>query len=215
MIDRNKDEQYHDMLNNGEWYDSVDDEFLAYQHTLVQRINEFNRTDETPEGLKQRDAILKEICGTYGENLYIISPVYANCGLRHVHFGKDVVVNFDCKFVDDGDIFIGDNTLIGPGCTFATADHPISPRLRKHVLQRNKPIHIGKNVWFGSGAIVLPGVTIGDNSIIGAGSVVTKDIPANVIAVGNPAKVLREITDEDDRMASGNPIPQDVLDKYL
>ena len=115
------------MLNNGEWYDSVDDEFLAYQHTLVQRINEFNRTDETPEGLKQRDAILKEICGTYGENLYIISPVYANCGLRHVHFGKDVVVNFDCKFVDDGDIFIGDNTLIGPGCTFATADTPYRP----------------------------------------------------------------------------------------
>ena len=148
-------------------------------------------------------------------NLYIIPPVYANCGLRHVHFAKDVVVNIDCKFVDDGDIFVGNNTLIGPGCTFATADHPISPRLRKHVLQRNKPIHIGENVWFGSGAIVLPGVTIGDNSIIGAGSVVTKDIPANVIAVGNPARVIREITDEDDRMASGKPIPQDVLDKYL
>ena len=92
MIDRQKDEQYHEMLNNGEMYDSVDDEFIAYQHELVQRLNDFNRTDETPEGLKERDEILKEICGTYGEDLYVIPPESANCGLRHVHFGKRVVV---------------------------------------------------------------------------------------------------------------------------
>ena len=90
MIDGTKDEQYHEMLNNGEMYDSVDDEFIAYQHELVQRLNDFNRTDETPEGLKERDEILKEICGTYGEDLYVIPPVSANCGLRHVHFGKPI-----------------------------------------------------------------------------------------------------------------------------
>ena len=215
MIDREKDNQYHDMLNNGLMYDSVDEEFIAYQHALVQRLNEFNRTDETPEGLKERDEILKEICGTYGEDLYIIPPIHANCGLRHIHFGKRVVVNFNCMFVDDGDIFIGDDVMIGPGCIFATAIHPISPRLRKYKIQRNKQIHIGNNVWLGGGAIVLPGVTIGDNSIVGAGSVVTNDVPANCIVVGSPAKVLRQITDEDDKFEGGKPIPQELLDKYL
>lgn len=214
MIDREKDNQYHDMLNNGQMYDSVDEEFIAYQHTLVQRLNEVNRTDETPEGLKERDAILKEICGTYGEDLYIIPPIHANCGLRHVHFGKRVVVNFNCMFVDDGDIFIGDDVMIGPGCTFATAIHPISPRLRKYKIQRNKQIHIGNNVWLGGGAIVLPGVTIGDNSIVGAGSVVTKDVPANCIVVGSPAKVLRQITEDDDKFEGGLPIPPEMLEKY-
>lgn len=214
MIDRQKDEQYHEMLNNCEMYDSVDYEFIAYQHELVQRLNDFNRTDETPEGLKERDEILKEICGTYGEDLYVIPPVSANCGLRHVHFGKRVVVNFSCCFVDDGDIYIGDDTMIGPNCTLATSIHPVSPRLRKYKIQRNKQIHIGKNVWLGAGAIILPGVTIGDNSIVGAGSVVTKDVPANVIVVGNPAHVQRQITEDDDRFEGGKPIPQAMLDKY-
>ena len=214
MIDRQKDKQYHEMLNNGEMYYSVDDEFIAYQHELVQRLNEYNRTDETPEGLKERDEILREICGTYGEDLYVIPPVSANCGLRHVHFGKRVVVNFSCCFVDDGDIYIGDDTMIGPNCTLATSIHPVSPRLRKYKIQRNKQIHIGRNVWLGAGAIILPGVTIGDNSIVGAGSVVTKDVPANVIVVGNPARVLRQITENDDRFEGGKPIPQEMLDKY-
>lgn len=214
MIDREKDNQYHYMLNNGQMYNSVDEEFIAYQHALVQRLNEFNRTDETPKGLKERDGILKEICGTYGEDLYIIPPVHANCGLRHVHFGKRVVVNFNCMFVDDGDIFIGDDVMIGPGCILATAIHPISPRLRKYKIQRNKQIHIGNNVWLGGGAIVLPGVSIGDNSIVGAGSVVTKDVPASCIVVGNPAKVLRQITEEDDRFEGGLPVSPELLEQY-
>jgi galactoside O-acetyltransferase len=193
MIDRQKDEQYHEMLNNGEMYDSVDDEFIAYQHELVQRLNEFNRTDETPEGLKERDEILKEICGTYGEDLYVIPPVSANCGLRHVHFGKRVVVNFSCCFVDDGDIFIGDDTMIGPNCTLATSIHPVSPRLRKYKIQRNKQIHIGRNVWLGAGAIILPGVTIGENAVVAAGAVVTKDVAPNTIVGGNPAKFIKNI----------------------
>jgi galactoside O-acetyltransferase len=96
----------------------------------------------------------------------------------------------------------------------STSIHPVSPRLRKYKIQRNKQIHIGKNVWLGAGAIILPGVTIGDNSIVGAGSVVTKDVPANVIVVGNPARVLRQITEDDDRFEGGKPIPQAMLDKY-
>ena len=211
---RETDSKYHEMLNSGEMYDSVDDEFIAYQHELVQRLNEFNRTDETPEGLAKRERILREITGTYGENLYIIPPVSANCGLRHVHFGKNVVVNFNCMFVDDGDIFIGDDCMLGPGCCLATAIHPVSPRLRKYKILRNKSIRLGRNVWLGGGAIILPGVTVGDNSIVGAGSVVTKDVPANSIVVGNPARVLRQITPDDDRFEGGLPIPSEMLEKY-
>ena len=215
MITRETDNLYHDMLNSGEMYDSVDDQFIAYQHELVQKLNEFNRTDETPEGLAERDRMLRDMVGTYGEDLYIIPPVHANCGLRHVHFGKRVVVNFNCMFVDDGDIFIGDDCMLGPGCTLATSIHPVSPRLRKYKIQRNKSIRLGNNVWLGAGAIILPGVTIGDNSIVGAGSVVTKDVPVNSIVVGSPARVMRQITEDDDRFEGGKPIPQELLDKYL
>ena len=213
-MDRDTDNKFHEMLNSGEMYDSVDEGFIAYQHYLARRLNEFNRTDEDEAGLKERERVLKEIVGTYGEELYVIPPVSANCGLRHVHFGKRVVVNFNCSFVDDGDIFIGDDTMIGPNCTLATAIHPVSPRLRKYKIQRNKPIHIGRNVWLGGGAIILPGVTVGDNSIVGAGSVVTKDVEPNTIVVGNPARVLRKITADDDLYEGGKPIPPELLEKY-
>ena len=207
---------YKAMANSGEIYDSVDDDFIAYQHIIVQRNNDFNNTSDTEEGLKRREEILREAMGTYGENLYVIPPIYANCGLTNVHVGKNVVINFNCTFVDDGEIFIGDDCMIGPGCNLATSIHPISPRLRRHKLQYNKPIHIGNNVWFGAGVTVLPGVTVGDNAIVGAGSVVTKDVPSNAIVAGNPARLIRMITDEDDyTYEKGKRIPQEILDKYL
>ena len=207
---------YQDLANSGEIYDSVDDDFIAYQHIIVQRINDFNNTPDTEDGLKRREEILREAMGTYGENLYIIPPIYANCGLTNVHVGKNVVINFNCTFVDDGAIFIGDDCMIGPGCNLATSVHPISPRLRRHKLQYNKPIHIGNNVWFGAGVTVLPGITVGDNAIVGAGSVVTKDVPANAIVAGNPARLIRMITEEDDyTYEKGKKIPKEILDKYL
>ena len=101
--------------------------------------------------------------------------------------------------VDDTHIYVGDYTMFGPNVTVATAGHPILPELREKLYQFNMPIHIGRRCWIGAGAVILPGVTIGDNVIIGSGSVVTKDIPANTIAVGNPCKVLRELTEEDAR----------------
>ena len=207
---------YKAMANSGEIYDSVDEDFIAYQHLIVQRINDFNSTPDTEDGIKRREAILREAMGTYGENLYVIPPVYANCGLTNVHVGRNVVINFNCTFVDDGEIFIGDDCMIGPGCNLATSIHPISPRLRRHKLQYNKPIHIGNNVWFGAGVTVLPGVTVGDNAIVGAGSVVTKDVPSNAVVAGNPARLIRMITDEDDyTYEKGKRIPQEILDKYL
>lgn len=216
MISKEKIAEFKKMANSGLIYDSVDEEFLNYQHELVQRINDFNQTPETKEGLKKRDEILKEALGTYGDGLYVIPPIYANSGLSNVHVGKNVVINFNNNFVDDGDIYIGSDTMIGPNCTFATAVHPTSPRLRRSKLQFNKPIHIGENVWLGGNVTVLPGVSIGENSIVGAGSIVTKDIPANVIAVGNPARVLREITEKDDEFYDKDKkIPQEIIDKYM
>ena len=111
--------------------------------------------------------------------------------------GNNVYANFNLTLVDDGNIYIGDNVMFGPNVTIATANHPILPELREKGLQYNKDVHIGKNVWIGAGVVIVPGITIGNNSVIGAGSVVVKDIPANVVAVGNPCRVLREISQHD------------------
>ena len=109
----------------------------------------------------------------------------------------DFLLSNNLTLVDDTDIYIGDSVMLGPNVVLATAGHPVDPELRRLVYQFNQPIHIGNNVWLGAGVIVLPGVTIGDNSVVGAGSVVTKDIPANVVAVGNPCRILREINEHD------------------
>lgn len=109
----------------------------------------------------------------------------------------NVYGNFGTTFVDDADIYVGDYVMFGPHVVVATAGHPILPSLRERAMQFNRPVRIGNNVWIGANAAVMPGVTIGDNSVIGAGSVVTKDIPANVVAVGSPCKVLREIGERD------------------
>lgn len=99
--------------------------------------------------------------------------------------------------VDDTHIYVGDYTMFGPNVTVATAGHPILPELREKAYQYNMPVHIGRNCWIDSGAIILPGITIGDNVVVGAGSVVTKDLPSNVVAVGNPCRVLRPINEQD------------------
>ena len=207
---------YKEILNSGDLYNAMDDELLTYQHSLVQKLNEYNRTDDTPAGLQQREEMLKDIMGTYGDGLYIIPPGYANWGLKNVHVGRNVVFNFGCRFVDDADITIGDNTMLGPGVCISTAEHPLSPELRRNGLQYNKPVHIEDNVWIGAGAVILAGVTIGRNAVIGAGSVVTKDIPADSLALGIPAKVIRSITEEDDLYYDGGrEIPAELRRKYI
>ena len=134
-----------------------------------------------------------------GNDCYIELPFHANWGGRHVHFGSGVYANFNLTMVDDGHIFVGDKVLIGPNVTIATANHPIQPELRSKALQYNKDVHIGDNVWIGANAVICPGVTIGKNTVIGAGSVVTKDIPENVVAVGNPCRVMRQISERDQK----------------
>ena len=216
MITEEKLKEYKKLLNSGDLYNSLDRELLDYQHTLVQKINEFNSMPDTEEGIEKRDEILREVMGTYGENISITPPVYANWGLKNVHAGKNVYMNFGCTFVDDADVFIGDNTFFGPNVTVSTAEHPLSPKLRSAGLQYNLPVHIGNNVWIGAGAVILAGVSIGEGAVIGAGAVVTKDIPPMCVAAGVPARVIRAVTYEDDLVYDGNrEVPEDLREKYL
>ncbi len=182
-------------LHTGELYLPGDEEIMIEQLERLDRLYEFNQTRPTEMG--KRKELLKEMFAEIGEGCYIEPPFYSNFGGGHVHFGKNIYCNFGVTMVDDTHIYVGDCTMIAPHVTIATAGHPILPELREQGYQYNAPVRIGKNCWLGAGVIVLPGVTIGDNSVIGAGSVVTKDIPANVVAVGNPCRVVREVGEKD------------------
>lgn len=178
-------------MHNVSLYLPNDPEIVEEQTKCLEKLYEYNAT--RPSEAQKRTELLREMFAEIGEGCYIEPPFHANFGGRHCHFGKDVYANFNLTAVDDTHIYVGDNTMFGPNVVLATAGHPILPELRQKAYQYNAPVHIGKNCWLGAGVIVLPGITIGDNSVVGAGSVVTKDIPANVIAVGNPCKVLRPI----------------------
>ncbi len=185
----------YEKLHSGEIYDPNNEDIFKEQIKCLDRLYDFNAT--RPTELDKRSEMLKEMLAEVGENCYIEPPFHSNWGGKHVHLGNNVYFNFNATLVDDTHIYIGDYTMLGPNVVIATAGHPILPELREKALQYNLPVHIGKNCWLGAGVIVLPGVTIGDNTVIGAGSVVTKDIPSNVVAVGNPCKVLREISEHD------------------
>ncbi len=184
-----------DKMHTGELYLPGDEEIMTEQLKCLDRLYEFNAT--RPSEMKKRMALMKEMFAEVGENCYIEPPFHSNFGGGHIHFGKNVYCNFGVTMVDDTHIYVGDYTMFGPNVTVATAGHPILPELRKQGYQYNFPVHIGKNCWIGAGALIMPGITIGDNVVIGAGSVVTKDIPSNTIAVGNPCKVLREVNEQD------------------
>ena len=182
-------------LHNEMLYLPDDPEIMREQLCCLEKLYDFNAT--RPTELEKRDALLREMFAELGEDCYVEPPLYANWGGKHVHFGDRVYANFHLTLVDGTHIYVGSNTMFAPNVTVATAGHPILPVLREQAYQYNLPVHIGRNCWIGAGAVILPGVTIGDNTVIGAGSVVTKDIPANVVAVGNPCRVLREIGERD------------------
>lgn len=184
-----------DKLHTGELYLPNDDSIVEEQFQKLELLYDYNAT--RPLEQKKRQALLKEMFAEIGEDCYIEPPFHANFGGYHVHFGKNVYANFNLTMVDDTHIYVGDYTMFGPNVTVATAGHPILPKLREQAYQYNMPVHIGKNCWIGAGAIILPGITIGDNVVVGAGSVVTKDLPSNVVAVGNPCRVLRQVGEHD------------------
>ena len=185
----------YELMQSGELYACTDEEVARMQAECLELLYDYNAT--RPREAKRREELLCEMFAEVGEDCYIEPPLHANWGGRHVHLGRNVYANFNLTLVDDGHIYIGEYTMIGPNVTIATAGHPIHPALREKICQYNIPVHIGRNCWIGAGAVILPGVTVGDNCVIGAGSIVTRDIPPNTVAVGNPCRVLREIGERD------------------
>ncbi|MDD6192198.1 MAG: sugar O-acetyltransferase [Lachnospiraceae bacterium] len=176
-------------------YNPGEKEIMEKQEPYLDKLWAFNQLK--PSQSKEKEAYMKEVFAECGDNCYIELPFHANWGGSNVHFGDWVYANFNLTIVDDGHVYVGDKVMFGPNVTIATANHPIEPGLRDRMLQYNKDVHIENNVWIGANTVIVPGVTIGENAVIGAGSVVTKDIPANVVAVGNPCRVLREIGEHD------------------
>ncbi len=184
-----------DKMHTGELYLPGDEEIIRDQLKRLDRLYDFNQT--RPSEMNRRMELMKEMFAEVGEGCYIEPPFYSNMGGGNVHLGKYVYCNFGVTMVDDTHVYVGDYTMFGPNVTVATAGHPLLPELREKMYQYNMPVHIGRNCWIGAGVLIVPGITIGDNVVVGAGSVVTKDLPSNVIAVGNPCRVLREINEHD------------------
>ncbi len=182
-------------MHNTELYLPSDEELVREQTACLERLYDFNQT--RPGEMEKRTAMLKEMFAEIGDGCYIEPPFHANFGGAHVHFGKNIYANFNLTMVDDTHIYVGDYTMFGPNVTVTTAGHPILPELREQGYQYNAAIHIGRNCWIGSGVMIMPGIIIGDNVVIGAGGVVTHDLPSNVVAVGTPCKVLREVGEHD------------------
>ena len=182
-------------MHNGMLYLPNDPQIVEEQVKCQERLYDFNRT--RPSELAKREVLLREMLAELGENCYVEPPLHANYGGKFVHFGKNIYANYNLTLVDDTHIYVGDYTMFGPNVTVSTAGHPILPELREQAYQYNMPVRIGRNCWIGAGVIIVPGITIGDNVVIGAGSIVTKDLPSNVVAVGNPCRILREVNEYD------------------
>ena len=172
-----------------------DPDLLGDQHRYQDKMMEYNRTLATET--ERRQELLREVFAEIGVGCTVETPLNANWGCKHVHLGKGIYINSNVTFVDDEHIFIGDYTMISPNVVFTTSGHPVLPILRENHYVYNLPIHIGRNVWIGSNVSIMPGITIGDNTVVGAGSVVTHDLPANVVAFGVPCRIIREIGEKD------------------
>ncbi|MFJ9773645.1 sugar O-acetyltransferase [Kitasatospora sp. NPDC101157] len=153
-------------------------------------VERYNLTSVGDPG--QRESILRELLGAVGEAVEVRSPFHCLFG-RQIFLGDNVFVNFGGIFLDSARITIGDKTLIGPNVQLLTATHPLEPGLRRAGYEYGEPISIGENVWIGGGAIICPGVTIGDDAVVGAGSLVTADVPPGVLVYGSPARIVRSL----------------------
>lgn len=186
--------QYERMVK-GLIYDPADQEIMSEQTVYQDKCWEFNQLK--PTDYEKKQAYMKEVFAECGENCYIELPLRANWGGHHLHFGSGIYANSNLTLVDDGHIYVGDKVMFGPNVVITTANHPIDGELRAKGLQYNKDVYIGENAWIAANVVILPGVHVGMNTVIGAGSVVTKDIPDGVVAVGNPCRVLREVGEHD------------------
>ncbi|PXW71720.1 maltose O-acetyltransferase [Alteromonas sp. I10] len=178
----------------GKLYLPFDSELASDNKKARELTRQFNTTEG--KGGEFRKSILKELFKKTGNNLYIEPPFRTDYGC-HTSIGENFYANYDCIIIDVCPVNIGNNVFFGPRVCIYTATHPIDATVRNSLIEYGKPVTIGNDVWIGGNTVVNPGVTIGSNVVIGSGSVVVKSIPDNVIAAGNPAKVIREISDSD------------------
>ena len=172
-------------------YQPGDPELVADREVTAKKLFQYNQMNPLDRDAYQRAT--REILGKTGKNCIIKQPFFCTYGYN-ISVGEDFFLNVDCKLLDSGKITIGDHVFIAPNVCIITEEHAMDVKQRLDGLEYARPVTIGDNVWICAGALILPGVTIGANSIIGAGSVVTKDIPENSLAVGNPCKVIRNIS---------------------
>ncbi|MDN5203505.1 sugar O-acetyltransferase [Fulvivirgaceae bacterium BMA10] len=184
---------------NGEFYNSRDPELIEIYHKARKLMHQYNNLDSRNTG--ERERILHELLEHKGEGVWIETPFFCDYG-EHISIGDNSFINTNCMFLDNNKIVIGNNALIAPYVQIYTAAHPLSAkdRIKSRASEKEavyltstKPVRIGDNVWIGGNSVILPGVVIGNNVTIGAGSVVTKDIPDDVLALGNPCQVVRSI----------------------
>ena len=175
----------------GEIYDANFDKDLIRERMRTQDMC-FKYNSVRPSNIKKRQFIMRKIIRNTKNNFFLEQPFICDYGYN-IEIGENFYSNHNLTILDGNKVKFGNNVFIGPNCSFYTAEHPIDAETRNKGLEYAKPINVGNNVWFGGNVVVLPGVTIGNNTIIGAGSVVTKNIPDNCIAVGNPCKVIKQI----------------------
>jgi maltose O-acetyltransferase len=170
----------------GELYRASDPELVAGRLRAQELLARYNAS--APADAAARDALLRELFGAVGDGPTIMPRFACDYGFN-IRAGRNLFVNYNCVFLDVAPIEIGDDVQIAPGVQLLTATHPLDPAVRRSGLEGGKPIRLGHNVWIGGGAIVLPGVTVGDDAVIGAGSVVTRDVPRGAVVVGSPARM--------------------------
>ena len=176
-------------------YDANNDAELVAERLAAADIT-YMLNSLKPSQVAEREAVIRRLLGRTGKNVSIVSPFFCDYGYN-IETGENFFMNMNCVILDGAKVTFGDNVFVAPGCGFYTAGHPLDAERRNAGLEYALPIRIGNNVWIGAQVCILPGVTIGDNSVIGAGSVVTKDIPSGVLAAGNPCRVIRPITEAD------------------
>jgi len=175
----------------GELYRSTDPELQSAMAEAQARLRQLNAIPN--EDAQLRRVVLQALLGTIGDGTQLKSPFSCDYG-QHIRIGRNGFVNYGCVFLDCNLITIGDDAQIGPGVHIYTALHPLDSDIRRSGVEAAKPVSIGNNVWLGGSCVICPGVTIGHNTVIGAGSVVVRNIPANKLAVGNPCRVVRDLT---------------------
>lgn len=183
-----------EIMLSAQLYASADKELIALRKACKRRVALYNQVAHEEEN--QAQELLVDMLGAVGAGSYIEPDIYIDYG-KNVYVGEAFYGNTGLTILDTCEVHIGDHVMIGPRVSLITAGHPIDSEVRNRGLEFGKPITIGDNVWIGANVFIGPGVTIGDNAIIGGGAVVVKDIPANAVAVGNPAKVMRDITSAD------------------